>query len=695
MGEQTFLARILGPGRINIIVSLVLLAILVGNAAAICVSRYPEFDGAMNFQVAKNIIEGKGYATTYQGVKANIQTGPTLIVPTALFFKFFGISKFSSQLTNLLYFLAFVGVLVHFCRSYFRIPASFVLVAIVALPEIFQFSLFGYGEVIAAFFTLAGVCLLPSALRRPKWYSFLVGCVLGLAAVTKALSFFSLGVLLIVAICLVRALNKEITLKSLLVSWIWIMTGFFVIPALFELYRLSSLGPSEYVAEVAQISSSIKTKQGFGGTQLTHDLVSNFSEGAEVLSNEFGTPAPLLYMELAAITVLGVWSGKKVVGWEGKLVLYSLIIYFVLGMFWWHFLTAQQWWRRIFLFYLIFLPVISIVLRDVAVGLREFILNRRAKPPFEWIGFAVVIILLLFPTSVTSYYNAVWNIDQTVADPDAADSQVDSVLSRMAVLSPNSTFLVDEWWQGPIVALFSGRGEHFYDYRSHARVFKAYRLKSPVFFLLTYQEKKFDPKSYANLYDQLKEEIVFRTNDYALVNISPLTYYKLMSGQIPSNEICQLIQEHINADNNPTTIKAWSRMLDFSKGGFQDQLCDSWFSLEQGAGGGFRWMGRTGSAFLPLGTEFKPKHLVIELFPVLDQVLGNSQHLKIFFDNHRIFQAKISENKQPKTYRISLGDSLSLDEKVACVSLEIENTISPTDQDVRELGIIISKIGLE
>jgi len=695
MGEQTFLARILGPGRINIIVSLVLLAILVGNAAAICVSRYPEFDGAMNFQVAKNLIEGKGYATTYQGVKANIQTGPTLILPTALFFKLFGISKFSSQLTNLLYFLGFVGVLIFLCRRYFRTPASIVLAEIVALPELFKFSLFGYGEAIAAFFTLSGVCLLPGALQRGKSFAFLVGCIFGLAAVTKALSFLSLGVLLVALIGLVRLLNAEIAWRKLLGGWLLVVFGFLVVPAIFEVYKATSTGSGEYLEQVDKTIMSIQNKQGFGALQESTNLPSNVARGAEVLGGKFGVPALFLYLELGLVIFLCLWGTRKSMAWESRLVVYSLVIYFALGMLWWHLFTGQQWWRRIFLFYLIFLPVVSIAFSKVSHQARDFILAKRAKLQFEWIVFAVVIILLLLPMPVNSYYNAVYNLDPTIGDAEDVDVQVDSVLASIAKLPPKTVFLVDEWWQGPIVALFSGRGDRFYDYRSHGKVFEEYRMKRSAYFLLTYQEKKYDFETYFKLYDLLKDEIVFRTDDYALVDVSPLKYYRLMSGLIPSNEICQLIQEDINADDNPPNIKTWSHLLDFSKGGFQDQLCDTWFPLEQGEGGGFRWTGRTASAFLPLSRGDKPNHLLIELFSVLDRVPGREQNMQVFFDNHPILKVKLVENKQPKVYRIPLGDSLTLHHNVARVSLQIGNTIPPTDQDARELGIIISKIGLE
>ena len=51
------------------------------------------FDGAMNVQVAQNLLKNHLYATSYNGITLfgeNIQTGSPVILPVTIFFMLFG-----------------------------------------------------------------------------------------------------------------------------------------------------------------------------------------------------------------------------------------------------------------------------------------------------------------------------------------------------------------------------------------------------------------------------------------------------------------------------------------------------------------------------------------------------------------------------------------------------------------------------
>jgi hypothetical protein len=89
-----------------------------------------------------------------------------------------------------------------------------------------------------------------------------------------------------------------------------------------------------------------------------------------------------------------------------------------------------------------------------------------------------------------------------------------------------------------------------------------------------------------------------------------------------------------------------------------------------------------------------PKSLIVIGYPLLDQISGKNQTLTVYIDGNKLGSILLRE-QMPFTDRLDLGKMVKFDSKVATVTLEVDKSIGPTDKDKRELGMIISKVGLE
>ncbi len=674
---------------------LLLLSLLLFSALHFSTSDYPEFDGAMNFQVSKNLAEGKGYVTTYKDVKANIQTGPTLILPAALWFKFFGVSKFTTQLTNLIYLLGLILVVVGIAARYYSVPGWYALIALLAVPELFKFSLHGYGEAIAAFFTLAGFTFLVPALSGEKRQSAFCGISFGLAAVTKTLSLVSLGALAVFMVPYSLVVFKETPKRFLIRRWLIIATLFLILPLLFECVKVLQYGWQEYANQLATIVSSIGRQQGFGGLQESnaHPLLARLVSAMESMSEEFAVPQSWLYVYLGVLVVLVILFARRSLPAGPRFVLYSSVIYFLMGLVWWHFFTGQQWWRRIFQFYIVFVPAASFALfqwvRVVWLKLR----SAKMRVEAESLGSLLVLGLLAYQILLGSTTNVQSANSRAVGDPDHVNAQIDSMLVNVAALPPRTALLVDLWWQAPIVSLFSNREDDIHDYRDDKVVLESFLHRKPVYFLLTYHEKTYDSIHYQSIYSTLKPAIRAQTSDYALCEISPGMYSQLVSGQISASRVCNFMAATLSDEENRSRIARWSPIIDFSKGDYQDQLCTGWYSLEQSDGIGYRWIWRTASCFLPSPQKYQ--RLTLSVYALLDRIPGDTQSVSVLMNDQMLLTHQIDKNRTTISLSAPLM-STDVDSAAVCtITVRVNTSIPPTSGDLRELGLIVSRIGFE
>ncbi|HHQ47398.1 MAG TPA: hypothetical protein ENK19_00765, partial [Acidobacteria bacterium] len=177
-------------------------ALVPGNAVRH--HRDLSFDGGFNAQVARTLAEKHRYATTYRGLHDfdhRVQTGPTVIVPTAVVFRLVGVNNATAQLTNLAYLLLlFLLTVVLAWRLSGDLAAFLVIPVLLATPHLFTFGMGLYGEIPALVFLLAAALVLDLSRCGSSWWAAgTTGFLLGLAVLTKFQMVLPVAVMVAVA----------------------------------------------------------------------------------------------------------------------------------------------------------------------------------------------------------------------------------------------------------------------------------------------------------------------------------------------------------------------------------------------------------------------------------------------------------------------------------------------------------------
>ncbi|MEN6299516.1 MAG: hypothetical protein ABFD51_06345, partial [Anaerolineaceae bacterium] len=102
------------------------------------------FDGAMNVQVAQNLVNHHKYATSYDGLHLfdpRVQTGITVTLPVAIFFKIFDESCECGLSINAIYLILLLFSLIYYLKYCLRSNNYFVLLAVLVFlgtPKLFS-----------------------------------------------------------------------------------------------------------------------------------------------------------------------------------------------------------------------------------------------------------------------------------------------------------------------------------------------------------------------------------------------------------------------------------------------------------------------------------------------------------------------------------------------------------------------------
>lgn len=204
------------------------------------------YDDAYNLQVSQNIAKRGIYATNgavFYGKPVlfdyHITTGPTLLIPIALFIKLFGSTIIASRIVPILVLIAFFAVLYLYLRQLVAskkidahlLFAAYVLLAslVFALGSIDNLLFSSVGELLGLTFLLSGGILLK------KYHLFSSGLLIGLAVLTKTIYAMAIPITLL----LVYA-HTQGGLKQKILAIAKNLSGIIVPALLFEIYRLYS-----------------------------------------------------------------------------------------------------------------------------------------------------------------------------------------------------------------------------------------------------------------------------------------------------------------------------------------------------------------------------------------------------------------------------------------------------------------------
>lgn len=338
------------------LVAVLLLVVLLGWTTARAVGQMPAFDGAMNLQVSWSLAHGEGYRRTYADRELfprEVQTNVPVTVPAALVYRAFGMGLWQSQLVNLLYLYALLGLgFALVARRFGLLAGAGAALMLLVTPGVVFGGLRGLGEVPALAWTFAALCLMPWR-DGQRWSAralVLAGTCLGLALATKtviAICIVAIG-LCIVSSLLADGRERWPRRMGLCLS---LAAGLALPLLVIEAWRMASLGgAADWQAWWLQQWASIDAQTG--ARSAPRSMEAYLAKGAahlEALARFYGL-RPWVALAWLGIPYLLAGLAAAAHGMQRRhLPLLSLLLATALYFGWWLLLTPDNkvWHRRI------------------------------------------------------------------------------------------------------------------------------------------------------------------------------------------------------------------------------------------------------------------------------------------------------------------------------------------------------------
>jgi hypothetical protein len=460
--------------KIGFILSLLVLCFIVVKSLAVSFTDVFSFDGAMNAQVARNLNRGLGYATSYPIhilFDGKIQTGPTVLLPVALFFKLFGESFFSGLLVNAIYlFLTATGILflLRKCLKLAYIYTFFALFSFILTPSLFSYGFGLYGEIPALSFLILSTIFFSRFYRSHSYSSvFFSGLALGLSVLTKTVMLLTIpSILLVFLTNSLGEVNNVGCLKKKVVGWLqillkplFIFMGGFLIPLVsFEIYKVNLMGVSEYLSWWKGQVIEILGQAGVTGKYTDSlGIYDKFLTHLKLFHSYTGIPPLILilllsFISIGFISLLYGYKGRIIISQDPSpdVIASALIIYLVTFLYfiWWLLITPTQkaWYRRI---------LNGSILLEIGVIITVALLTKTTLQSKLRPRKNAIVMILHLPSLILithfllygSYNNLAINFANT---PEKVS--IHKIASLIRSLPENSKFYGVGWWQAPAIS---------------------------------------------------------------------------------------------------------------------------------------------------------------------------------------------------------------------------------------------------
>ncbi|MDY3909021.1 MAG: glycosyltransferase family 39 protein [Eubacterium sp.] len=410
----------------------------------------PEFDGAMNYQVAINLVREGSYSTLYNGgipFDQKIQSSGPFIFIIALFFKLFGIGSIQALSVNAMFVIfLFVGIfLINKNVNVNKYLCLLEIGIIVITPNFWRFAFGGYGEIPTLTFLTWSIYFLIKAKDNKKFLA-LSGIFLGLAYLTKTV------ILIAGPAFLVFFAGKIFWEKMKLREVVkWILSFLFVI-GLFELYRFTQLGMNAYIDYWVQNGAAVLSQAGVkGGFADTNNIWDKLVLHLNTYSDLFGLTAIVNIVLLIVLFVVWVYDKIK----NKKLSAKDIMILVALFYFgWWLLITPTEkaWARRILIGVVLLEDAIIFYINKLLLYLKEKKQSNILKRGY--IIFSGILLLILS-------YNICLETNKVDKTSISAIKNVANEIRAIKEKDINAVFCGTGWWQSPVIAFLSD--EVFYD----------------------------------------------------------------------------------------------------------------------------------------------------------------------------------------------------------------------------------------
>lgn len=335
------------------------------------ISHFPDYDEAYNASVAKNIVAGLGYSTSYDRLilfNPEITTGPNLIVPAAVLIGLFGNNYWAPALSSLI--ISSMLMLIILMMLYRHLAATlqidlkkkkdwlillliFLILTLFWLPDIRDIKLLG--EIPSALFVCAGILIifLPAQKRSDIFGG---GLLLGLAITSKSVTLIFVIVIQFMWLLFQSVESKQNGIKENRSSQFLLSLGIILPIASFELVKLISLGMENFLSvSLRELTQFMNLGSGvdrilFSGGGLLPLLFQNFRINFSVLQGTpFGIFRFIFFLVILALMI--VFSIRKIIQRKSFSVTERLAMSSVLAvaayLIWWLIFSSAHWYRHV------------------------------------------------------------------------------------------------------------------------------------------------------------------------------------------------------------------------------------------------------------------------------------------------------------------------------------------------------------
>lgn len=405
----------------------------------------PSFDGAMNVQIAENLIKNGTYSVNYpQGslFDVKIQTGVTVNLPTAIILNLFGKSLGNSVIINIVYIIAlFISMAILF--KIMHIKEKWILLILTVFlftPYFFEYSTGLYGETVMLVWIILSIIFLERNEKCSNKYFLLSGILYGIAYLTKTVALIGIPAIVVVFIYRLKT-KKDININNILIWGI----GFISPIILFELYKLIQMGLHGYYLSWRELFHQILTESGVKEGEVdTSNKVLKLFKHIQIFANNFKINAVIFVILL--LSNFGTFCHRIYKERNMKYAdILSLISFSYFG--WWLIITtdARAWPRRI---------IIGVLLMEIltlwnALYLAQYLkINKVKENILTTVAILAVALMIAF-----NIKDMLGEMNNRIEDKKSIIKAADEIKN----IGNDTEFLGFGWWQAPVLAFQSDK----------------------------------------------------------------------------------------------------------------------------------------------------------------------------------------------------------------------------------------------
>lgn len=475
---------------------------LISSYLFLVIQQMPLFyDEAYNLQVPLTLLKEQKYATIYR-VRAfdgftTITTGPTVLIPTFLVFKFLGVGVLQARIVQFLYVTATIWIFWFLALRHFNRGVGLILILILySIPQL-RLMLSVMGEVPAIFFVLSGIALWG---WNKKTQNIAV-LVMGFSVITKL--YFGLMLLSVILFVLIKAVRAKRP-SILLIKEILVVSFLFVLPlVMFEFIKLIWLGSRDYLLYLKELLDFAESQHMTWRGSAVEDIMQFAAQKFAIFSKGLLPGLPVWFVGVLWIGIAAV-SIKKIIDVNRHLELSLSFLVFATYLLWFMFVDASSWWRHISPFSFLFL----LLLGDFIHTILSFFSGSRLVQILLVIILICIFSLCVLPFVVRQYIS--------IQDfPYQLSSQKDFADEVKKYLDQGYQIGVDGWWQAPEIAFLAG-GAKFIPFDCSTKPGEKFLV------IYTALEEALDPER-AKIFKSCLGEELFKSKDGSFILYRPLS----------------------------------------------------------------------------------------------------------------------------------------------------------------------------